>query len=274
MLWASLVSSCAERQEQQKEPLIETVPTQPSQDERNKAHIRFENALENAPLYSSEIRSSLIDNPFTHRASYRSGSARFANLPKQFRCPHDETIIEELTLDGWQIVECDVDEITFYRRHAEAHDVNRRCFGGVAGEKKKDIGDEFETLGVSFTTFRPRRQSDLPDMKTFMLRASNFLPGNQVESKKLEPFFPLGAFDKAAFYERRWSRFVRFYGLDESRRRLVQFDLRSDADCKRNPIGWVKTPHHSIRLDSPHSSVRAMDEALSDILALLDREND
>ena len=273
VLWASLVGSCAEQQGQQKNPLVATVPTRPSEEDRKEAHNRFEKALESAPLYSSEIRSSLIDNPFSHRASYRSGSAVFADLPKQFRCPHDAKIIKNLTIDGWQLVECDTGGITFYRRHAEADDVSRRCFDGVAGEKKKDIGDEFEILSVRFKTFLPRSQSDAPDMETLMERVSNFLPGDRAESKKLAPFFPLGAFEKAVFYEKDWSRFVRFYGLDESRRRLVQFDLRPDADCKRNPIGWARTPDHSIKLDSPHSSVGLLDEALSDILALLDREN-
>lgn len=273
VLWLPLASSCAESDGKEKIPAIETAPSIKSESARREAYSRFESALETAPYYGSETRSALIDNPFKYRASYRSGSAEFANLPKQFRCPHDKTIIENLTLQAWDIVKCDVKSVTFYRRHSEADDVGRRCFDGVAGAKKKDIGDEFETLIVGFENFTPKIQSDKISMKAFMQRVSLDLPGDRIERERLEPFRPLGAFKDADFFVNDWGRFVRYYGMDEERRRLVQFDLRANKDCKRNPMGWALTQRHTITLDSPQPSIQAMDETLSDILALLDGEN-
>ena len=231
---------------------------------------RFETALETAPIYSSEIRSSLIDSPFSHRASYRGGSADFLDLPKEFGCPHDARIIDTLISQQWQIVKCEYSSATFFRRHSEAHDERRRCFDGIAGARKKDLGDEYETLIVSFQTFYPEDAEERSDMKTFMYRRSNYLWGQPTQSADLEPFFPLGEFEKAEFYAKDWIKFISFYVLDEKRDRLVQFDLRPADKCKRNPMGWARSRDHSVELDSPQPSVRAMDEALSAIISLLD----
>ena len=268
----SIAGSCAEPERPERAQLIEVKPADPSPEAAGRMRDRFQAALETAPLYSSEIRTSLIDNPFEHRASYRSGSAGFANLPKQFRCPHSAAIIRSLASEGWEIVKCNVGGVTFFRRHLEAEDQTRRCLH-VAGTRKKDLGDEFETLDVSFPTFRSDEINEPPNVARIMRTTSHYLSGRSTASANVEPFFPLGEFNDATFYERDWGRFIRYYGLDNERQRLVQFDLHNENDCKRNPAGWAVTSTYTIHLDSPQSSIQAMDEALSAIVSLLSDDN-
>ncbi len=169
---------------------------------------------------------------------------------------------------------CDIGGVTFFRRHAEANDEARRCFERV-GVKKKDIGDEFETLTVSFPTFAPTaaRIDNDTSMSRLMHVVSLYLWGQPVERDVLQLLRPFGKFGSAAFFHDSWINFDRYYAVDEPRKRLVQFDIRKSPDCKRNPIGWAKIDKHLISLDSPQSSIEDMDKALTDVIALFNNNH-
>lgn len=266
------LTSCSSEARENSNANIQVVPPSEIAAEQDATALRqqrFQKALELSAIYSSEIRSELINNPESHRASYREGSGAFRNLPHQFRCPHDATTIERISAVGWQIVKCEIDKVTFFRRHAEAQDEVRRCFAG-AGRKMKDIGDEFETLTIWFPTFAPAAEQKGEDkiMKGLLDGVSLYLSGEEVKGDVSKSLKPLGKFRDAPIFHKSWGHFDRYYALDEHRKRLVQFDVQQGPDCKRNPIGWVNKGHIHFSLDSPQTSIAAMDEVLSGLVSL------
>lgn len=218
--------------------------------------------LKSAPIYTSEIRSYLINNTNSY-GRFRYPIDNFIDLKHEFHCVHDPIMIQRAELDGWQIVKCTKNEAIFFRKNENRlpqcetppkvselyHTLRfqiRNAWFPVANPVKLSA-DEYiqkarKVLGADFE--RPTRGEvpfDHPKIKKFYAEMSE---------DKLEYILPKVL----------WTDRIVF--LDSANLKSMRFWDTTNRRCERNAIGRQYTKQGFFELDTPSSSYQDMSKQL------------
>ncbi len=232
---------------------------QERQQENSKIYLK---QLKSAPIYTSEIRSYLIENTNSH-GRFRLRIDNFIGLEHEFHCIHDPIMIQRAELDGWQLVKCTQNRAIFFRKIEDRfpqceerpkvselyHTLEftvRNAWYPVANPVNLSADEYIEKtrkrLGIDFE--RPTRFEvpfDHPQVKKFYAEMSE---------DKLEYIIPTI----------QWSDEIVLRDL--TKLQSVFFRDTTNKRCERNAKGWQYTGQGYFVLDTPSSSFQEMSKQL------------
>ena len=273
MALACLLSACSNRQAGELHP--ETSPQSSTSETEAGDTIRvgtndvnpeylklmdeYEEQLSSAPVYQSEIRRRLIEEPF--KGSYLNELTNYSSLTDshQFRCPHPAKVIGALGAQGWQLVRCNHKSAVFMREHGLAD--LKPCGHGLR------IPHVFEVF-----YWRPIEAAD--NEKGHSRTESKFRyfaaghRGNyktlSIDDQKVAPFLSSDASEKEriSFIVADFVSRLRFY--DIAKRQIVEFQSQKHRKlkCDEHAVGRRLVANGHFVLRSPAKYYAEMDAKL------------
>ncbi len=118
----------------------------PALEDEQKASSReaYKAALAQAPVYTSPIRTALIENGRRFNKGADVITHNYRRLDKEFRCVHDPEILESVSSAGWELVSCSRHRAVFLRPRNEPIFLPRQC------SQQNFVTYEYDQVTISF----------------------------------------------------------------------------------------------------------------------------
>lgn len=244
-----------------KRPMLSASPEtiQKRQQENSKIYLK---QLKSAPIYTSEIRSYLIENvgDYSWTGIHVHG---LEGLKHEFHCIHDPIMIQRAKLDGWQLVKCTQNRAIFFRK---IEDRLSQC------EERPKVSELYHTL--EFTV----RNDWYPVANPVNLSADEYIEKTRkrlgveferptseevpINHPQIQKFYPEISENELEYIIPKilWSDRIIF--TNPTNLQSISFWDTTNKRCERNARGWQYTEQGYFVLDTPSSSFQEMSKQL------------